>query len=266
MSKLPSIMTTLRTNLVFMIVLPLFWLCFILLYKPAIIVDLLDMDENRLHFNTTIIMCIPFAVMIISRVLLMAIHRSLELGWWKLFLWELSELLVMSMFMALYLTLMYQGAHTYFYIVGQCLFSLLIICMYPYIIFDVAFAYSGKLEENTLQDDSLVRFVDSTQKLKLMIASSAVLYVEANENYVHVHYVEAEKQKDYPLRASMKSLEALMQKYGLIRCQRSYYINPQHVKVLRRDKEGMISAELDVPNQKPIPVSPRYYDNLAYWL
>ncbi len=266
MNKLPSIMTALRSNLVFILAVPLFWLCFILLYKPFGIIQLLGMGEDMLHFNTTIIMCILLGVMIISRVLLMAIHRTLKLDWWKFFLWEASELLLMSLFMALYLTLMYHGAYTYFSMVGQCLFSLLIICIYPYVIFNLAFAYRGKLEEDTFYDDSLMRFLDSTQKLKLMIASSAVLYVEADENYVHIRYMEGEKQKDYPLRASMKSLEKLMQKHGLIRCQRSYYINPQHIKVLRRDKEGMISAELDVANQKPIPVSPKYYDNLAKWL
>ncbi len=266
MSKLPSIMTALRSNLVFILTLPIFWLCFVLLYKPASMISILGMGKDMLHFNATIIMCILLGVITISRVLLMSIHRSLKLGWWKFFLWELSELLAMSMFMALYLTLMYRGTHTYFYMVGQCLFYLFITCIYPYIIFNLAFAYHSKLEENTLYDDSLMRFVDSTQKLKLMIASSAVLYIEADENYVHIRYMEGEKQKDYPLRASMKSLEELMQKHGLIRCQRSYYINPQHIKVLRRDKEGIISAELDVPNQKAIPVSPRYYDNLAKWL
>jgi DNA-binding LytR/AlgR family response regulator len=108
-----------------------------------------------------------------------------------------------------------------------------------------------------------MRFVDNAQKLKLMIASSAVLYIEADENYVHVRYMEGERVKDYPLRASMKSLEELVLKHGLLRCQRSYYINPQHIKVLRRDKEGMISAELDIPNQKSIPVSPKYYEAVA---
>ena len=54
-----------------------------------------------------------------------------------------------------------------------------------------------------------------------------------------------------------------MHKHGLLRCQRSYYINPNHIKVLRRDKEGVITAELDVPNQKSIPVSPKYYDAVA---
>ena len=266
MNKLPSIFTALRSNLIFMSAMPIFWLCFVLLYQPMRVVDLLEMEHHMLNFNATIIMCILLGVMIISRGLLMAIHRTLKLNAWKFVIWELAELLTMSLFTALYMTLMYQGEYTYFYMVGQCLFYLLIILLFPYVVFDLAFAYVAVVEQDTLYDDSLMRFVDSTQKLKLMIASSAVLYVEADENYVHVRYMEGERQKDYPLRASMKSLEELMQKHGLIRCQRSYYINPQHIKVLRRDKEGMISAELDVPNQKSIPVSPRYYDSLAKWL
>ena len=266
MNKLPSVMTALRSNLTLILGIPLLWLCFVLLYQPRDMVEMLNMDAGKLNFNSTIIMCILLGVMIISRGLLMVIHRTLRLTWWKFVVWEMSELLLMSLFTALYITLMYQGEYSYFYIVGQSLYALLIITIYPYVIFDVSFAYVSKLEENTIYDDSLMRFVDSAQKLKLMIASSAVLYIEADENYVHIRYMEGDKQKDYPLRSSMKSLEELMQKHGMIRCQRSYYINPQHVKVLRRDKEGLITAELDVPNQKSIPVSPRYYDSLAKWL
>lgn len=266
MSKLPTIFTSLRSNLSFLLVLPIFWLCFVLLYQPSRLVELLDMGDSMLNFNTTIIMCILLGVMMISRTVLMAIHHTLQMNWFKFMLWEVAELIAMSMFSSLYITLMYHGEFNYFYMTGQCLYHLLLILLFPYVIFDLAFAYVGVLEQDTIYDDSLMRFVDNTQKLKLMIASSAVLYIEADENYVHVRYMEGDRSKDYPLRTSMKSLEELMHKHGLIRCQRSYYINPQHIKVLRRDKEGMISAELDVPNQKSIPVSPKYYDSLAKWL
>ena len=266
MNTFPTIFTNLRSNLTFVLGIPIFWLCFVLLYQPSSVAELLQMRQNMLNFNSTIIMCILLGVMIISRSVLMVLHRTLKWDWWKFVVWEIAELLTMSLFTALYLTLMYHGQFAYFQMVGQCFFYLLIITIFPYVIFNLSFAYIALQEQDTMYDDSLMRFVDNTQKLKLMIASSAVLYVEADENYVHVRYTEGEKQKDYPLRASMKSLEELMQKHGLIRCQRSYYINPQHIKVLRRDKEGMISAELNVPNQKPIPVSPKYYDSLAKWL
>lgn len=266
MNKLPSIFTSLRSNLSYVIVLPIFWLCFVLLYQPSGLLNLLNMSNGMLNFNTTIIMCILLGVMMISRTVLMAIHHTLKITWFKFILWEVAELVTMSMFTSLYVTLMYHGEYNYFYMTGQCLYYLLLITLFPYVISDLAFAYVGVLEQDIPYDDGLMRFMDNTQKLKLMIASSAVLYIEANENYVHVRYMEGERSKDYPLRASMKSLEELMHKHGLIRCQRSYYINPQHIKVLRRDKEGMISAELDVPNQKSIPVSPKYYDSLAKWL
>ena len=168
--------------------------------------------------------------------------------------------------MALYLTLMYKGTYPYFHVVGQSLYALLIICIYPYVIFNLSMAYMAQKEEQATYDDSLMRFVDNTQRVKLMIASSAVLYIKAEENYVHIRYMEGDRPKEYALRASMKSLEELMHKHGLIRCQRSYYINPQHIKVLRRDKEGMITAELNTPQAQSIPVSPRYYEELAKWL
>ena len=255
-------MTALRGNLSFVVALPLFWLSFVLLYQPQMWVKLLDMETASLNFNATIIMCILLGVVLISRGILLAVHNTLRMNWSRIIQWELCEVLSMSMFAALYVTLMYHGEYPYFHVVGKCLYALLLTMIYPYVVLNLAFAYVGE-KEKEVYDDSLMSFVDNTQKLKLMIASSAVLYVEADENYVHVRYIEGERVKDYPLRTSMKSLEELMQKHGLLRCQRSYYINPNHIKVLRRDKEGVISAELDVPNQKSIPVSPKYYEAVA---
>lgn len=266
MMKIPALLTSWRSNLTFVLGLPLFCLLFVLLYRPVSFVSLLDMGANLLNFSSTIIMCILLGVMLLSRGILMVVSSVYRLTWLRFVAWELCELIVMSMFSALFVTLMYHGELAYFYVVGQCFYWLILILIFPYVIFNLMFAYLAQSESMPEEDESLMRFVDNTQKLKLMIASSAVLYVEADENYVHVRYLEGERVKDYPLRASMKSLEQLMLKHGLIRCQRSYYINPLHVKVLRRDKEGVIVAELDVANQKSIPVSPKYYDSLAKWL
>ena len=265
MNKFPAIMTALRGNLSFLVTLPLFWLSFVLIYQPPMWATLLEMKTTSLSFNATIIMCILFGVVLISRAILLAVHRSLSMSWSKMIQWELCEVAIMSMFVALYITLMYHGEYAYFYIVGKCLYGLLLTLVYPYVVLNLAFAYVGE-KEKEVYDDSLMRFVDNTQRVKLMIASSAVLYIKAEENYVHIRYMEGDRLKEYALRASMKSLEELMHKHGLIRCQRSYYVNPQHIKVLRRDKEGMISAELNTPQAQTIPVSPRYYEELAKWL
>jgi DNA-binding LytR/AlgR family response regulator len=267
MNKIPAIIGKLQSQLLYILGIPIFFLTFMLVYKPTAATRLLDMGSNMLGFNCTIIMCILLGVMIISRVLMLVLyHYQRRLDWLRYIYWEIAELITMSLFTALYMTLMFHGEFQYFHILGQCIYFLLLISIYPYIIFNIAMAFAGQKEDNAQFDDSLMRFVDSTQRVKLMIASSAVLYIKAEENYVHIRYLEGERLKDYPLRASMKSLEELMHKHGLIRCQRSYYINPQHIKVLRRDKEGMISAELNTPLAQPIPVSPRYYEELAKWL
>jgi len=266
MNSLPLIFGKLRSQLLYLLGIPAFFLCFMLIYQPSMPTTLLAMGKGMLSFNTTIIMCILLGVMLVSRTLMLVLYRSIRINWWRFIAWEVAELIIMSLFMALYLTLMYQGQYPYFHIVGQSLYSLLLITIYPYVIFNVAITFAGQKEESAAYDDTLMRFTDNTQRVKLIIAPSAVLYIKAEENYVRICYLEGERIKEYSLRASMKSLEEPMRKHGLIRCQRSYYINPQHIKVLRRDKEGMISAELNTPTVKPIPVSPRYYEELAKWL
>jgi DNA-binding LytR/AlgR family response regulator len=189
-----------------------------------------------------------------------ASRRNLHLNWWEYFLWSLSEVIVFSAFAALYMALVY-GNYGYFPALGRCLCISFAILPYPYLFFSVLIALirPDKMQE---AEDDLVRFADNTGRLKLVIANDVILYILAQENYVSIHYMEGEKEKEYSLRQSMRGIEELMSKHGIVRCQRSYFVNPRHVTVLRKDKEGMIQAELDVNGSRPVPVSPKYYEDL----
>ena len=68
---------------------------------------------------------------------------------------------------------------------------------------------------------------------------------------------------NYLLRSSMKSIEELCLTGGLVRCHRSFYLNPRRVKALRKEREGQIVAQLDVVGAREIPVTKRYYDAVA---
>ena len=61
----------------------------------------------------------------------------------------------------------------------------------------------------------------------------------------------------------MKSIEELCAEFGLLRCHRSYYVNPVHIKALRKERDGVILAELDVDMAQDVPVTKRYYDALS---
>ncbi len=256
------------TQLLFLIIVPGFFLGFIFLFKPLNIVEFFDVGKGELAFNATIIYCVILGVLIISRVIMLILRNKLDFTWLKYSVWGFVELIVAAFFMALYFTLIYNGEYQYFDVVGRCFYYLIIILVFPYLILSLFVIVSAKTEKSAEVDgeSSLIRFVDNVQKLKLAVSSDAVLYVKAEENYVRIKYLDNDLVKDYLLRNTMKALEIIMQKHGMVRCQRSFFVNPRHVKVLRKDKQGVVVAELDVAGTSSIPVSPKYYDALEKML
>ena len=260
MRKIPQSVLYVPAMLVHILVLPVFFLGFVLIYQSEWMMQFLGAGLGVV-FNVLMIMCILIGILCASRIPMTACRTHLPMNWWQYSLWSLAEVVVFSCFAALYMALVY-GDYGYFPALGKCICISMAILPYPYFLFALLFALIRPDKAEAAEED-LVRFADNTGRLKLVIAHDVILYVEAQENYVSVHYLEGELIKEYSLRQSMRGIEELMDKHGIIRCQRSYFINPRHVKVLRRDKEGFIQAELDVKNSKSVPVSPKYYEQLS---
>ena len=100
-------------------------------------------------------------------------------------------------------------------------------------------------------------------RLKMSIDPAAVLYVSAEQNYVAVHYLDNDTPREFMLRASMKSIAGNPSCRFLVRCHRSYFVNPARIRLLSRNKLGVITAELVCRDVPPIPVSKQYYDQLS---
>ena len=138
--------------------------------------------------------------------------------------------------------------------------------IFPYTILALGirvYAYNSK---GVLPDDSQVqrmRFYDVNHNLKIVLTPDSIMYIASDENYVNISYAENGKERIYTLRSSMKAIDELCQENGLVRCHRSYFVNPAFVKVLRKDKEGVIYAEMESRDMPHIPVSKKYYDRLA---
>ena len=64
----------------------------------------------------------------------------------------------------------------------------------------------------------------------------------------------------------MRSIEELCLNNNILRCHRSYYVNVEHIRILRHDKEGIIYIELDNPEARHIPVTKRYYEQVSSML
>lgn len=248
----------------YVVISPLFFLIFVGAYKPHMAYNFLSMSRGLFDFNIVMLALILAGTIFVFRLLFYLIRNRLHMNWWYYIVWCVGEAVFASFFFALYLFLSNSG-YTYALVLGKSAGLVFSVLPYPYVIISLALTnYSHKkYPTGRREGDSLIRFTDENKKLKLVISSESILYIRAEENYVRVHYLESDKIKEYLLRMTMKGIEPLMQRYGMIRCHRSYYINPVHVDVIRKDHDGNIFTQLDVASDVDIPVSRSHYEEVS---
>lgn len=261
MQQIPRLFGRFIPQLLHMLALPLYFFTFVLLYRPMGLYSLLGSEWFGVH--VTILSCIIFASVIIARILYY--YLPLKLNYTLYVFWCLLEIIFTSFFAALYLWLVLDKPMPYFDILAVSFKYIFLTTLTPYAILALSIRvhdYNTK-ESDPISNTRRMRFYDSNHNLKLVVMSDTVLYIAAEENYIHVFYLDNDKVKSYVLRSSMKAVDELCLSNGLVRCHRSYYINPSHVKVLRKDKEGVVYAVLDADDVRDIPVSKKFYNNLA---
>jgi len=262
------------SQLWYIILIPLFFLVFVIIYKPFNIeagalckYPSSIMDPNgRYQFNIVMIMSIILMVLVLSRTLLYILRKKLSGDYGNYFVWISGEFLAMSLFTALYVSLITKGEMTYFNALLYAFIYLLTILIYPYALITLMqLLKAARASKAGIVDDtsSRIRFYDDKHTLKFVIAASSILYIEAQENYVRIHYLDGDQVKHYQLRATMKKIEESLTSNGLIRCHRSFFVNPRHIHALRKDKDNYIYAEMDTLAHTEIPVSKKYYETVS---
>ncbi len=264
MSKVSKIFRRFNPQLLHMIVLPTFFFAFMIVYRPFNTMEFFGGEWFAVHI--VISACIVLVGTILMRLLYY--YLPLRLNYTLYIFWCLLEVVFNSFFVALYAWLIAQRPAHYFEYYFTSFQYLSTVLIFPYAIL----ALSQRLYELVNMPDtetasqSRMRFYDNKHNLKMVLLPEAFLYIVAEENYVNIFYSENDKLRRYVLRSSMKALDELCQDHGMVRCHRSYYVNPKHVKVLRKDKEGVIFAELESSEMIRIPVSKRYYNRLSEML
>ena len=262
MGQVPGVFRRFVPQLLHVIVLPVFFFAFMLVHRSSGIEDLLGREWFGVHL--TIVSCIILISMIIMRLLYYFL--PLKINYPVYIFWCLSETIFMSFFVALYLWLVLGKPMPYFEVLTTFYRYLFFTMVFPYIILALSLRIYEYHEKSIQPDETTtqrMRFYDALHNLKIVLMPQSVLYIAAEENYVSIFYLDNGKVREYVLRSSMKAIDELCQDNGLIRCHRSFYINPAHVKVLRRDRDGFMFAELDADDVRHIPVSKTYYSRLA---
>lgn len=268
MNEIREIFRKFGPQVLHIIIVPAFFLCFMLIYTPFDLDNYLVSPKHGYAFHITILTCIYFGCEIITRSIMFAVRRKLNTNLYVALCF--MDVLVAAFFTALYLWLNKRMTVPYFNIVANSFVSLALTSAYPYIVIYlalVAYHRKKKFELAAEAPDDRIRFYDSRKNLKLVLTVSSIYYIGADENYVNIHYQEdGGKTKVYDLRASMKSIEDLCAKNSLVRCHRSYFVNPTHIKTLRKDSDGLVYADIDTPQTTSVPVTKRYYANVSEML
>ena len=101
--------------------------------------------------------------------------------------------------------------------------------------------------------------------MRLSVKREDVILIESADNYICVWYLNNNIVKKCMIRNTMKRLAEQLDDTCIRRCHRSYMINMERVKVLRRDKEGVF-IEFGIEGVFDVPISRTYISDITTWL
>ncbi len=272
MKKFPKSLTRFFPNFVFALAIPACFLISVFLYEPAALCRLMRAGEgtstigNVYSFNIIICFAIILLVMLLSRVLFWLLRKHLNLDLYRFSIWCIGEILVCSAFTGLYLVLMDQGGDGWFSWFGGCISSIGSVSIVPYLVLTLFAVATENYKAEPVEDGMRLKFYDNRHQLKFITEASSVLFIESNENYIVVHYLENGIEKRFQLRNTLKNLEPLCEQAGFARAHRCFIVNPKHVKSIRKDSSGMFFADLGIEREDGIPISKKYYGSIAAML
>lgn len=214
-------------------------------------------------------------VVVVSRLIMLHYTRTRDLLVWQFALHVFGEVVFMSLFYTIF--------SRYFPRIGaeRELLEIFVqsskntawVLLLPYSILWLLFSWREKnrLLEKISKTESepvgvrrnLIAFPDEKGELKISIDQENLLYVDSADNYATIHYLNKSKLSHYLIRNSLKWIEEnLTHETSLVRCHRSFIVNLDKVKVLRKTKDG-IFLEMDALNTPDIPVSKTYYQRVV---
>ncbi len=104
--------------------------------------------------------------------------------------------------------------------------------------------------------DKYVSLTSSNGKDSISLTLNDLLFVEAEDNYISVSYIEKETLKKQLLRATMKEVEKNLNSEFVLRCHRSFIVNMNKVEKVIKDGHQI---KLFIPELSfPIIVSRSY--------
>ena len=249
-----------------------FALVFINIYKPFSSSSWYNVSEFKFFVFSSLIILTGVLVVVLSRIVMFHWGKQHTISVGSYSIWILLEIFFMSLFYTIY-TLVLNPERDYMDVFESSTINTSLVLLLPYSVLHFYFSYKDKerrlqlLEEHqaeTVARQSVFSFYDEKQELRLSVKRSELMYVESADNYVCIWYLSKGQLTKFLLRNSLKAMEENFADTNVLRCHRSYMVNFDQVKVIRREKEG-IFLELGIERVPDIPISKTYSEKVMRW-
>lgn len=285
MTPIPSFIYKRSNQITMIIFVPIFALFFIALYSPFDF-DRIDSDAHFLSWLnvsrellvqliTIFLILIGMAVAAISRWLMELYTRKRQISYVHYIAWIACEILVMSLMFTIValFTDTNKGIITLF---KNSLIKTFLMLLIPYTLCYIYFIWQERVaqlrmlreriaEDETALQAAYVQIFDEKGEMRLSVRREHLLLIESADNYICVWYTNNNAPKKVLVRNTLKQVAEQLASTHIQRCHRSYLVNLDHVKVLRREKEG-IFVELGIVGVPDVPISKTYSDSIQKWL
>jgi hypothetical protein len=248
----------------------IFALTFINIYAPFGVKFWFSVTKWELFAYSSLVTLTGVLVVVVSRVIMYYVSKHSDISYWQYFVWVFAEVVSMALFYALFEKYILKEKDFFLDLVKISAQNTALVLFIPYSTMWLFFSWRDKKiqldnlsQGQPLADNSknMIPFHDEKGILRISIKMDNLLFLEASDNYVNIHYLNKEKVSRFMLRNSLKRLEEELKNTELIRCHRSYMVNFEKIKIIRKEKDGLV-LEFDLPFATDIPVSKSYVENV----
>ena len=249
-----------------------FALVFINIYKPFSSSSWYDVSEFKFFVFSSLIILTGVLVVVLSRIVMFYWGKQHTISMRSYAVWILLEIFFMALFYTVY-TLILNPDREYMDAFEVSAINTSLVLLLPYSVLHFYFSYEDKerrlrlleeQQEEAVDRQSVFSFFDEKQELRLSVKRSELLYIESADNYVCIWYMSKGQLRKFLLRNSLKAMEESLSDTNVLRCHRSYMVNFEQVKVIRREKEG-IFLEFGIDRVPDIPISKTYSEKVTRW-
>ena len=285
MSAIPSFIYKRSNQIAMIIFVPIFALLFITIYRPLNF-EHIDEDTGLLtwlnisrevlvQLITLGFIFVGMAVVAVSRWIMGIYTRKRELSYIQYISWVAFEILIMALIftIAALFTDTPKPVTTLFY---NSLVKTILILLIPYVMCYIYFIWQERVaqlrhirerlaEDETALQAAYVQIYDEKGEMRLSVRREHLFLLESADNYVCVWYINNNSPKKVLVRNTLTKVAKQLESTHIQRCHRSYIINLDLIKVMRREKEG-IFVEFGVEGVPDVPISKTYVENINNWL